>query len=327
MSTEELNQEQLHRDIADMRHTITALQTLVDTPRNAEAMLAERTHMLALSVTVGTILAGSDSLRTILQRCAEALVQHLGLAAACIWTLDAKTTVLDMQASAGIYTPLDSLDGPVPIDQSAVGFLVWERQPYVTNTVIDDVRLLDQAWAHRAGVTAFAGYPLVVENRLVGVMVGLANEPFPDATLQALAWVAGVIALGIDRIGLSDALARSIAKVIRANKCLRRKNAELDEFTYVASHDLQEPLRQLVTFSHMLRGDLGENLPEPAKRDLEFIVDTATHVQTLIQHFLNLVRAEPLMRYHGGGIPESASDQPLETPNPHLKAADTVDHL
>ena len=76
----------------------------------------------------------------------------------------------------------------------------------------------------------------------------------------------------------------------RANDELRRRNAELDEFTYVASHDLQEPLRKLTTFSSLLPGDSGHDLPEKAREDLDYITDAAQRMQSLIQDLLTLSR-------------------------------------
>ncbi len=71
---------------------------------------------------------------------------------------------------------------------------------------------------------------------------------------------------------------------------LARVNAELDEFTYVASHDLQEPVRKLVAFSEWLRKDLGEELPPRAEQDLGFIVDAAQRMQRLVADLLALSR-------------------------------------
>ncbi len=72
---------------------------------------------------------------------------------------------------------------------------------------------------------------------------------------------------------------------------LARINAELDEFTFVASHDLQEPLRKLLAFSDWLRRDLGENRPPRVDQDLEFIVDAVNRMQGLVQDLLALSRA------------------------------------
>ena len=71
---------------------------------------------------------------------------------------------------------------------------------------------------------------------------------------------------------------------------LARVNAELDEFTYVASHDLQEPVRKLVAFSDLLRKDIGGDLPPRAEQDLVFIVDASLRMQRLVRDLLSLSR-------------------------------------
>ena len=77
----------------------------------------------------------------------------------------------------------------------------------------------------------------------------------------------------------------------RLNRQLADRNRELEEFAYVASHDLQEPLRKLITFGGLLRRDLGDDLPERAGRHLDFITDAAGRMQTLVQDLLALSRA------------------------------------
>ena len=77
----------------------------------------------------------------------------------------------------------------------------------------------------------------------------------------------------------------------RLNRQLADRNRELEEFAYVASHDLQEPLCKLITFGGLLRRDLGDDLPERAGRHLDFITDAAGRMQTLVQDLLALSRA------------------------------------
>jgi PAS domain S-box-containing protein len=72
---------------------------------------------------------------------------------------------------------------------------------------------------------------------------------------------------------------------------LARANRELEEFTSLASHDLQEPLRRLVSFSRLLRDDLGKDLPEDAARDLDFIDQGARRMHALVHDLLALSRA------------------------------------
>ncbi|HEX9794833.1 MAG TPA: ATP-binding protein [Planctomycetota bacterium] len=80
-------------------------------------------------------------------------------------------------------------------------------------------------------------------------------------------------------------------ELMALNRELRAKNEELDEFTYVASHDLQEPLRKLLTFGDLLVKDLGGELPERAARDLHHIRDAAARMRTLVRDLLQLSRS------------------------------------
>ena len=72
---------------------------------------------------------------------------------------------------------------------------------------------------------------------------------------------------------------------------LSRRNKELDEFTYVASHDLQEPLRKLISFSKLLTKDVGDGLSDQAQTDLKYITEAADRMQHLVQDLLSLSRA------------------------------------
>ena len=88
-----------------------------------------------------------------------------------------------------------------------------------------------------------------------------------------------------------EALADRTIQLERKNRELVALNAELDEFTHMASHDLQEPLRTLTAYSDLLRADLAQTLPERAARDLGFITEAAKRMQTLIRDLLALSRA------------------------------------
>ncbi|MCE9527325.1 MAG: hypothetical protein K8R36_14860, partial [Planctomycetales bacterium] len=80
-------------------------------------------------------------------------------------------------------------------------------------------------------------------------------------------------------------------EVARRTDDLEQKNRELDEFNYVASHDLQEPVRKMISFSKLLEQDAGDGLNDRARRDLSFIVDAASRMRNLIQDLLALSRA------------------------------------
>ncbi|MBB3046390.1 PAS domain S-box-containing protein [Litorivivens lipolytica] len=72
---------------------------------------------------------------------------------------------------------------------------------------------------------------------------------------------------------------------------IQQINEDLEEFSYVASHDLQEPLRTLICFCEFLEDDLGPDLPDDAATDLEYIKQAARRMTKLINDMLDYSRA------------------------------------
>lgn len=109
--------------------------------------------------------------------------------------------------------------------------------------------------------------------------------------LKIISYLVPCIGLLLDYKRTYESLAFESAGRNQANKLLHKRNQELQEFTSIASHDLQEPLRKLTVFSKLLKKDMPETLPRRAKKDLDFISDAANGMQVLVQALLSLSKA------------------------------------
>ncbi|MBV9452918.1 MAG: PAS domain S-box protein, partial [Rubrobacter sp.] len=206
----ELSISPVHDEEGNLVNFVGVLDDVTERKRMEEA-LKRQAHQVALRADVAAALSSGDTLSGVLQRCAEAMVQHLDAAFARIWTLNEEEDVLELQASAGMYTHIDGPHSRVPVGELKIGLIAQERLPHLSNTVTSDPRVGDKEWARREGMVAFAGYPLIVEDRLVGVMAMFARQAFAEDTIDALESVATAVAQGIERKRAEEARARLAA--------------------------------------------------------------------------------------------------------------------
>ncbi|MBI4827000.1 MAG: PAS domain S-box protein [Nitrospirae bacterium] len=164
-----------------------------------ERMLSEQASIALLRADIGIALTYGGTLKEILQRCCESAATRLDVAFARIWSLNREDNLLELQASAGMYTHLDGEHSRIPVGKFKIGMIAKEKLPHITNNVIGDSGLNDQKWAKREGIRAFAGYPLIVGEDVVGVLGVFSRNMISDTVVEALGSISSKIALGIDR--------------------------------------------------------------------------------------------------------------------------------
>ena len=96
---------------------------------------------------------------------------------------------------------------------------------------------------------------------------------------------------------MRETLAAQIVRIERARSRIQersaelaRSNADLEQFAYVASHDLSEPLRKVTNFSQLLERQYADQLDDKARQYLNFMVDGAKRMQALINDLLDFSR-------------------------------------
>lgn len=175
----------------------------------AKKDLTGKMHLLSLSSEVGTILSRGGPMANTLQHCCESIVHHLDAAFARIWLINADGQVLELKASAGLYTHINGEHSRIPIGEKMIGFIVENKKTLFTNSVIGEPLIHDQAWAKRENMVSFVGQPLMVAEKVIGVVAVFARHPLTEIVIKSLVSVADAIAIGVERKRYEESLSSS----------------------------------------------------------------------------------------------------------------------
>ena len=108
---------------------------------------------------------------------------------------------------------------------------LWPQgKPVLINQLLNEPRIPDQAWIKRAGMAAYAAYPLVLEDQLVGLMAIFAQHPLTEQISQEMGSVANGIALCIERKRSEQALDASEVKYRSVVESIKEIIFQMDEF-------------------------------------------------------------------------------------------------
>ncbi|MEG4498280.1 GAF domain-containing protein [Microcoleus sp. F10-C6] len=190
------------------------------------ASLQERARLGSLQAKVGAALGQGGKISVILNRCTEAMVEYLDATGASIWTFNLQTERLELQA----YSGLSSQDWAKEIED-------WVR------TEAGKLQTAPVCLMSNPSLCTVA-YPLIVEERLVGVMAvcssALASE---GALLEVLGCMANAIAVAIDRHAAREELLSRREGLLFGLASQMRNSLDLDKILDTAVNEIRSLLQ------------------------------------------------------------------------------------
>ena len=194
--------------------------------RRSEDVLARQISLTAIPTEIVTAAANIPCMTQMLQICSEVILNRLDAVLTRIWLFDDATEELELKASAGLYTCCDDQYGRVALGSaSKIAVIARTQRALLTNDLHGDAAPENKEWVQEAGLTSFAGYPIVLDEHLIGVLAICSREPLSPVVVNHMATVADLMASWITRR--------------RAVEQLRESRANLEEAVTARTADLE----------------------------------------------------------------------------------------
>jgi len=223
---------------------------------------------------------------------ATALTGNLGFAAAQVWLLEPSDGALWRRASHHTTGEPPPVPGRVERGMSEIGQVAELRVPIVTNDPANHRQVGLNPWMTEEGLQAFAGFPLVVGEQLLGVLAVYHRRPLDRNTIELLTLFAQHAATAIQEAHLFHLATEQTARLTALNVELQRANQHKAEFLANMSHELRTPLNSILGFSQLLLEGDGGVLTGDQRQDVDIIAQNGQHLLALINDLLDISKLE-----------------------------------
>lgn len=194
------------RDVTDLRRLEAAVadgqREVLRAQESLRHRLERNVRMQRLVSEISERLSGLLNADAIVKYVTDALVAQLDMAFARVWLWDTRCGALVLRSSSGLYTATDGRYSRLQLGECTVGAIALGRQPFTTNHAPSVPGIGDPDWTRAAGIQAFAGYPLLAHDRLLGVIAFFSHQPLDDEIMLLLEPLVHQIGLALERAQL-----------------------------------------------------------------------------------------------------------------------------
>jgi PAS domain S-box-containing protein len=244
---------------------------------------------------VARVLVQSPTLEAAMPDLLQAIGEAIGWEAGGFWMVDPDEDVLrcrafwtsDPERLAGFEEA--SRDISLARGMGFPGRVLDSGEPVWILDVTNVENFPRGSAASDAGLHAAIGLPVLSDGGLVVAVLDFFTaelDPPDDELLSMMSTTSTQIGQFLRRRQAEEALARTAAELRRRAEELERSNLELEQFAYVASHDLSEPLRMVTGFVQLLSDRYTGRLDDDADEFIGYTIDGVKRMQSLIDDLL-----------------------------------------
>ena len=266
------------------------------------------------------LIAEADTLSDAIRGIIGVMCRQLGWVCGAHWSIQPGGTTLKRaetwtDGDPAIGTFLDATRGMVysPAQSGLVRRVLATGTPVWIADVAREEGYLRGKSAAAAGLHGAFALPVLIGNEVRGVIEFYSRDvsQLDDWLLQLGTSVGNQVGQLMARRRAEADLREAHEELSRRAQDLARSNSELQQFAYVASHDLQEPLRMISSYTQLLMRRYGTIFDQDAKEFMEFIVDGAARMKQLIEDLLAYSRVGTRGREPEPTDAQAALDQAL----------------
>jgi DNA-binding CsgD family transcriptional regulator len=195
-------------------------------------------------------LAGCFDPEEIARRVTDGLIARFDCAFARLWLLEVDTNTLKLVASSGLYDRTDGSFSRVPMGAYKVGKIAQNRVSFLSNNLAQEPWVGDRDWAIANNMNGFAGYPLAVGDRVVGVLAFFSHARLEPEFLEVLQNLCAIVTIALDnamQYQKEKQTCLSHPQVVE-NPALSDRLVAILKSTRLTSIGTEQPLSPPVTF-------------------------------------------------------------------------------
>lgn len=218
------------------------------------------------------------------------------------YLLSADATELHLHAAGGVTAEVRKTMAVVPLGEGLCGQIAVRRTPLVEGHVQRNETMQAQD-VRRLGLRAYAGFPLLSGDRVLGTLAfgSYERETIAPDEIEFLGKLAQYVAIAFDRARRDQALREAQdrlsqhageleVKIAERTAKLHETIAQLESFSYTVAHDLRAPIRSLTGFSEILLNDYADAMNDEGKGLLRRLHRASHRLDALTRDLLKFSR-------------------------------------